>query len=321
MSKYFLAFTILLAFFLVYMRLAKHYNIIDKPNERSSHTKLTIRGGGIVFPIAAILWFFLFEFQQTWIIVGLVLISLISFLDDLLTIPNKIRIITHLLAVSLLFWSLQLFGFPWWVLVITYVFTIGWINTFNFMDGINGITALYSLSALFSFYWLSRSISFVDNDLLVLLGFSILIFSWFNIRKRASVFAGDVGSVSMAFLLAWFMISLISSTGQVGYILFFSVYAVDSVFTILFRLFKRENIFKAHRTHLYQYLCNELKWPHVKVAVLYAVIQLGVNAVAIFLINKGLMNFSLLVSVFGLLSGIYLFIRFRVLKKIEGLKG
>lgn len=317
LTNYFLAFTILLAFFLVYMRLAKHYNIIDRPNERSSHTKLTIQGSGIIFPIAAILWFFLFGFQQTWIIVGLVLIALISFLDDLMTIPNKIRIVTHLLAVSLLFGSLQLFGFPWWVLVIAYIFTIGWINTFNFMDGINGITALYSLSALFSFYWLSKSISFVDTDLLILLGFSILIFSWFNIRKRASVFAGDVGSVSMAFLLAWFMISLMSTTGQFGYILFFSVYAVDSVFTILFRLFKRENIFKAHRTHLYQFLCNELKWPHIRVSLLYAMVQLIINVMAIYLINSGVMNYVLLVSLFGVLSGIYLVIRFRVLKKMD----
>lgn len=319
MPIYLLAFVLLLAFFVLYFRMAKYFKIVDKPNERSSHTKLTIRGGGIIFTIAAIVWFFLFGFQETWIIIGLILIALISFLDDIMAIPNKIRISIHILAVSLLFWSLQVFGYPWCVLLIAYILTIGWINTFNFMDGINGITAFYSLSALFSFYWLSKSISFIDTNLLVLLGFSILIFSRFNIRKRASVFAGDVGSVSMAFLLAWFMISLMSTTGQIGYILFFAVYAVDSVFTILFRLFKRENIFKAHRTHLYQFLCNELKWSHVKVAVLYAIIQLGINAVAIYLINNGIMNFGLLVFIFGLLSVGYLFIRFRVLKKVEQL--
>jgi UDP-GlcNAc:undecaprenyl-phosphate GlcNAc-1-phosphate transferase len=317
MTIYIITFTILLAFMLVYFRIAKHFNIIDKPNERSSHSKITIRGGGIIFPIAALLWFFFFGFQQPWFIAGLIIVSLISFLDDIMNIPNTIRSIAHLLAVSLLFWQLQLFGLPWYILLSTYIITIGWINAVNFMDGINGITALYSLVAIISFYWLSQSISFVDTDILILLGFSVIIFSWFNLRKHARVFAGDIGSVSIAFLLAWFMISLIKTTNEVGYILFFAVYAIDSVITIMFRLYKRENIFKAHRSHLYQYLCNELKWSHISVSILYSIVQLLINIIALYLINSGNMSFVLLLFIFAFLSGIYLFIRFRILRKVE----
>lgn len=318
--NYLISSALLFIILQIYFFFAKKYTIIDKPNERSSHSKTTFRGGGIIFPIAALLWFFLFGFQQGYIVLGVVIIALISFLDDLKPVSNRIRIAAHLLAVSLLYGQLQVFGLPWYIVVLAYILTIGWINTFNFMDGINGITPLYSLIALGSFYYLSQNISFISPDLLIVLTISVLIFSWFNVRKRARVFAGDVGSVSLAFLLACFMISLIKTTNEVGYILFFAVYAIDSVYTIVFRLFKKENIFKAHRSHLYQYLANEMNWPHLKVSVLYALAQLIINAGAVYLIEAGFMSFALLLFIFAILSGIYLLLRFQVSKKLNQLE-
>lgn len=260
-----------------YFRLADHYNIIDKPNERSSHSKITIRGGGVVFPLAVILWYLFFGFSYPWFALGAVCISIISFLDDIYTLSTKPRLAVHLLSVIMLMYSLGLFAQPfyWWIIAI--ILIIGWINAFNFMDGINGITAFYSLSVLIPLYWLNSRLSFVADNLILVIAMAVVVFAFFNARKRARTFAGDVGSVSMAFILAFLMIRLIMATHSWVYIAFVGAYGVDAVLTIVHRLFKRENIFKAHRSHLYQYMANELKMPHVLVSSIYAVVQLLVS--------------------------------------------
>ena len=312
MFLYFIAFIILTLILLGYFRLANHFNIIDKPNERSSHNYVTIRGGGIVFPVATILWFVMFGFNQAWLVFGLFLLAAVSFLDDIITLSSKIRILIHFVAVTILFWQFGIFGLSAYIVVLAYLFTIGWINAFNFMDGINGITAFYGFVSLVSFAWINHSISFVSQDLIIILIISVLIFSFFNARSQAKTFAGDVGSVSMAFLLVWLMISLMIKTGRLEYILFFAIYGMDSVFTILFRLWRRENIFEAHRTHLFQFLSNELKWPHVLVSVIYGIVQVAINIVAILLITEERMTLRGLIVFFMALSVGYLIIRKRV---------
>jgi UDP-GlcNAc:undecaprenyl-phosphate/decaprenyl-phosphate GlcNAc-1-phosphate transferase len=237
---------------LVYFRIADRYNIIDKPNERSSHSNITIRGGGIIFPLAALLWFVFFGFGEIWAISGLLMIAVISFLDDLKPQSGRVRMAVQFVAVGLLFYGAGLFQLHFYWLFLAFLVGVFWINAFNFMDGINAITPFYSLALLGTFWFLNREIHFFDNDLIVVLGISLLIFSYFNARKRAKAFAGDVGSVCMAFLLWWMMLALILQTGRFEFILLFAVYGLDSVFTILFRLFRRENIFQAHRSHLYQ---------------------------------------------------------------------
>lgn len=317
MLLYIIAFIIIAGILPGYFRMADHFNIIDKPNERSSHSYITIRGGGIVFPAAALLWFLMYGFHQPWIIFALLLLATVSFLDDAKTLSSKIRIAVHLVAVCLLFWQIQLFDLPWYYILLACLMVTGWINAFNFMDGINGITAFYGLVALGTFAWLNRSIQFVSQELIILLIFSVLIFAFFNARKRAKTFAGDVGSVSLAFLLAWFIVSLIIKTGRFEYILFFAVYGIDSVITIMYRLQKRENIFEAHRTHLYQYLSNEFQWPHVIVSVIYSVIQLGINYIAVKLIAENKMNWQIFLLFLLVLSTIYMTARLLVLKEIK----
>lgn len=312
MFLYIIAFVILILILLGYFKLANHFNIIDKPNERSSHNYVTIRGGGIVFPMATILWFVMFDFNQAWLVFGLFLLAAVSFLDDIITLSSKIRILIHFVAVTILFWQLGIFGLSAYIVVLAYLLTIGWINAFNFMDGINGITAFYGFVSLVSFAWMNYSIGFVSQDLIVILIISVLIFSFFNARSRAKTFAGDVGSVSMAFLLVWLMISLMIKTGRLEYILFFAIYGIDSVFTILFRLWRRENIFEAHRTHLFQFLSNELKWPHILVSAIYGIVQIAINIVAIMLITEERMTLHGLIVFFMVLSVGYLIIRKRV---------
>lgn len=320
MYFYLISPVILLVALMVYFKIADHFNIIDKPNERSSHTYLTIRGGGVVFTFATFMWFLFYGQNQYWIVFALILMSVISFLDDVMTLSSKIRIIIHSVAVSILFWQLHIFELPWYIIVLSYIFTIGWINAFNFMDGINGITAFYGLTVLATFAWLNREIEFFSQELIIVLIFSLLVFSFFNARKRAKTFAGDVGSVSLAFLLAWLMIALIIKTGRIEYILLFAVYGIDSVLTIIRRLFRGENIFKAHRSHLYQFLCNELKWPHVLVAAIYSLIQFGINLIIIFLINLNKANVFVLIVTILILCIIYLIVRFLIDNRIKRLK-
>ena len=294
----------------LYFRLAKRLHILDIPGERSSHTKPTIRGGGIIFPLAVLLWFVFFGFGHPLAITGLLLIAAVSFADDLLNLPNSIRFVVHLMAVSLLFYELGLFGMHWYLVVAAYVISVGWINAFNFMDGINAITPFYTLVALVTFWYLGFTGLFImPQSLIIVTMISLLIFSWYNARKHARTFAGDVGSISMAFILAWLMLELMIQTRTFAWIMLFSVYGIDSVITIMIRLARRENIFRAHRLHLYQLLANEHRWPHLNVAGTYALIQLAINAVCIFLVSHKLMSLQVFAGILFVLTVGYLVVR------------
>jgi UDP-GlcNAc:undecaprenyl-phosphate/decaprenyl-phosphate GlcNAc-1-phosphate transferase len=309
---YTLSAIILTGILLLYFRMARRYSIVDQPNQRSSHKKSTIRGGGIIFPLAVVLWFLFFGFGQPWFIVGLVLMAAISFMDDVMVLSSVIRISVHFAAVTLLFWQAQLFSLPWPYILVAYIFTIGWINAFNFMDGINGITAFYALVALGTFWVMNHSVPFASSELIILLIICVLIFTFFNARKYAVTFAGDVGSISMAFLLAWLMASLMIKTSMVVYMLFFVVYGIDTVITLLYRLEKKENIFRPHRSHLYQLLSNEMKWPQLLVAALYAGIQLVINVGTVLLIENGRMTRGVFIGILGGLAMVYLIVRYWV---------
>lgn len=305
----------LLALELVYFKIADRYNIIDKPNHRSSHTTTTLRGGGILFPLAMLVACIIGDAPVVFTF-AVVLVGVISFIDDIRPLHQLPRFICHLIAIGLILFNLGLLkGNALFWLPLLVVLAIGWVNAFNFMDGINGITVLYSLCSIVSFGFIYRND--VTFELLVIIGIACLIFAFFNVRKKAKTFAGDVGSVSMAIFLTFFMIKLIYETSEIGYLLFFSVYGVDAVITIGYRLKNKENIFEAHRTHLYQYLANELKLPHVTVALSYALIQLIINCVVIQAVNHQIMSFTIFILMLVILSVLYLIVRIFVLKKIK----
>lgn len=299
-----------------YLYLAQRFNIIDHPNERSSHQNITIRGGGIIFPIAVILWFLRFGQPYPWFATGLVLIAIISFLDDRFTLNTRPRLAVHLGAVFLLLWQSGFATLPGWAWLAAFILVIGWLNTFNFMDGINGITVFYALSVILPIWFLNQDLALVQDSLLYVIGISLLVFAWFNARKRARTFAGDVGSVSMGFVLAFLLIQLILATGQWYWVLLVSVYGVDSVITILQRLQRRENIFEAHRTHLYQYLANELGRPHVSISLAYALIQLAISALTVFAFRQNWSPWWGGVALL-LLALLYILLKRKVLMRVQ----
>lgn len=280
---------ILIALFvleLLYFKVANHFNIIDKPNERSSHTAVTLRGGGIIFYFAALIYFFLSDFQYPYFFLGLTLMTLVSFLDDIYTLSNKIRLLIHFSSVLLMTYQLQLFSMPWYYLLITFVVVVGVINAYNFMDGINGITACYSLSVGILLLLVNFKLNFIAQDLLIYTLLGVGVFAFFNFRQKAKCFAGDVGSVSIAFILLFVLGALIIHSGNLIYILFLAVYGIDAVWTIIRRVSLRENIFEAHRSHLYQYLGNEAGVNKLWISFSYGLLQIVVGLMVIWVASE-----------------------------------
>ena len=275
-----LVFTVLMLF---YFKIANHYQIIDLPNERSSHSTTTIRGGGVIYLVAALVA--VFYNPEEWLsILGLLIIGVISFFDDRFTLSRGLRIMVHLVAVTLLLLSLNVFQlFSWPLMIGLYILVIGIINAYNFMDGVNGITGSYSLVILLGLLYINTyKIEFIEEDLIILPILASLVFLFFNFRKVARCFAGDVGSVTLAFWIIWLLLALMLKTKDFSYILFLAVYGVDSIFTIIHRLIRKENIFLPHRIHFYQILANDCKIPHLIVSSIYAVIQFFIILLVIF---------------------------------------
>ena len=259
---------------LFYFHIADKYNIIDKPNERSSHTRITLRGGGIIFYLGALAYFLTSQFEYPWFMLALTLVTAISFVDDIRSMSQGLRLVFHFTAMGLMFYQWELFALPWWTVGVALIVCTGIINAYNFMDGINGITGGYSLVVLGTLAFINhRVVSFVEPGLIYTMLCAVLVFNFFNFRKRAKCFAGDVGSVSIAFIILFLIGKLIIDTEDFSWIVLLAVYGVDSVLTIVHRLMLHENIGLPHRKHLYQIMANELKIPHVAVSLTYMVVQ------------------------------------------------
>lgn len=316
MNLYFIVVILLILFALelLYFKIADHFNIIDKPNHRSSHTSVTIRGGGIIFSLSLLfLYPFFARIQYPYFSIGLFIISLISFMDDIKHVSNRVRILFHLIAVALLFWQLNLYILPFYWIIIALVFVIGTINAINFMDGINGITGIYSLVTLGTLYYVNTTVNFIAPSLILIAFLSVLVFGFFNFRIKARCFAGDVGSVGIAFIILFLILQLINITQNINYILLLFIYGLDAFSTIIFRIIRKENIFEAHRSHFYQYWANNKKKPHLLVAALYGFSQLIINYLILAFKAYSLLNF-----VFIMISGLIVFVGVRFLT--EGYK-
>lgn len=320
MIEYLLIFITLFILIQTYFAIADKYNIIDKPNHRSAHSQITLRGGGIIFPIAFII-FCIFNYKQAiemyWSFgLGLLAICLVSFIDDVRTLSGKIRITVHFLSVALLLNFTETFSMmPIWVWPLFFIMIIGTLNAYNFMDGINGMTGAYTLITLLTLWYINRDIiSFTQDDFIIYAILASLVFLFFNFRKKAKCFAGDVGSMGIGFWLIALITLLIMKTQDYKYILLFSVYGMEVVLTIIERIMLRENIFEAHRRHLYQLLANEKKMSHLVISLIYAVTQMMVN---VFLIYSKLPVYIVIVIIFIPLGSIYLFLKLSLKKKVQ----
>ena len=282
---YILIFIVLIAAELMYFKIADRFNIIDKPNQRSSHTRIVLRGGGIIFTIALWIWSIWYGFQYPWLLAGVTLAAGISFVDDIHSLPDSLRLVVQFASMFMVFQEVGLLQWDmWWIVACALIACVGATNIYNFMDGINGITGGYSLAMLIPLFLLNRRYAFMEESLLIVVGLSLLVFCLFNFRKKAKCFAGDVGSIGIALILTFCMARLMMVTGDVAWIVLFLIYGVDGILTICHRIMLHENLGQAHRKHAYQLMANELKIPHVVVSTIYMVLQLGVSLIAIYVI-------------------------------------
>lgn len=285
----------------IYFYLADKYQIIDKPNQRSSHSVVTIRGGGVVFIFGAITFSLLNGFAYPFLLGALIITGVVSFWDDVQGISRRIRFLSHFLAIVLVLIECDLIHFNWWVIPL-FILLIGIVNAYNFMDGINGITGFYSL-AIFVPFWIVEQ-DYLLNEFMLISILSLLVFLFFNARKKAKCFAGDIGSISMALMVLFIVLMKINETGKFELISVLFVYGIDSIFTILQRLLGNENIFDAHRKHLYQYLANEFKIGHIWVSSGYGLLQLFFNFWLLF-VEPSRMHVAIVVIAFSFLYIVY----------------
>ena len=278
---------------IVYFRVAGHYNIIDKPSERGSSKFVTLRGGGIIFYLGAWVWFLLSGFHYPFFFAGLSIVSMLSFVDDIHSLSPLLRLPLQFIGILLLLCQLVFSlcngscadsaHIPY---IIFFVFAglivcTGAMNIFNFMDGINGITGGYSLIVLTAILYTlnshtmqaGESLGHWVSSLVTITLLADVVFCFFNFRSRAKCFAGDVGSVSIAFIILFSLGFIIVQTRDLSLLSFLVVYGVDGCLTIIHRLMLHEKISLPHRKHLYQIMANELHVPHVAVSLAYMAVQ------------------------------------------------
>ena len=307
--KYITIALLLLLAELVYFRIADHFNIIDKPNQRSSHTRIVLRGGGIIFLIGSWIWSAIFGFQYPWFLAAVTLAAGVSFIDDIHSLPDSVRLVVQFIAMGLMSFQLDMIHTNlWWAVILALIVCVGATNIYNFMDGINGITAGYSLAVLAPLLLLNLKGEFVENSFIIVTILSVLVFSYFNFRpkNKAKCFAGDVGSVGIAFILLFMIGCLIMKTKDITWLIFLIVYGVDGCCTIVHRIMLHEQLGEAHRKHAYQLMANELGMSHVGVSLIYMVIQLVISLVMVYLIpNTVVAHWIYLVAVIIVLAATY----------------
>ncbi len=322
---------LLLAAELIYFRIANHFNFIDKPNERSSHSTIVLRGGGILFVIALWIWgltpvhspvgegSIMALSWYPWMFVAVTLAAGVSFIDDIHSLPGSVRLVTQFVAMLLMFYQLGMLQWElWWAVIIALIVCVGATNIINFMDGINGITGAYAMATLLPLIMKNEELSmkngegFVEESLMIVVLLSVLVFSYFNFRPsgKAKCFAGDVGSIGMAFILLFIIGLKVMETGDVTYLVFLVLYGLDGVITICHRIMLHENLGEAHRKHSYQIMANELKMSHVTVSLIYAVTQLCINLVFVYVIpNTVLAHWIYMIAVIVVFGAGFLLFR------------
>ena len=304
--QYILNFIILIFLAFLYKYIAIRYKIIDKPNHRSSHATPTIRGGGILFLIAVWIFFFTSNFQYPLFCLGVSIIGVVSFVDDLITLSPKFRLPIQFLSVALVFLELE-FGVGLFIglLIVSVLF----INTYNFMDGINGITGFYSITVLVGVFTVNYNEHIINSDLLIFSFLSLVVFGYFNFRRKAIMFAGDVGSISIAMLVLFCVLFLMKSLAAPILLLLVVVYGVDALITMVYRVYLKEKITDAHRHHIYQKLVDTFKFSHLKISSVYALIQLCINVIVFFNYKQSMQfQYVLLFSIICILIFLYIIV-------------
>jgi UDP-N-acetylmuramyl pentapeptide phosphotransferase/UDP-N-acetylglucosamine-1-phosphate transferase len=314
-------------FFLIW---SKKNQILDIPNERSSHRKPTPVGGGIVFVSVSLLLFLIYlisaEKEIPWSYFGgAVLIAAVSWLDDLYSIPAVVRFFFHSLAALLVIVGLGVFDNIYlpvigalqignFVYGLWFLWIVWLINAYNFMDGIDGIAGIQAVSAALAWAFLGYLQGIEEVFLFGLLTafsiFGFLLYNW----QPAKIFMGDVGSAFLGYTFAVFPLFFAGKTGDdsgsflIVSVLFVWLFVFDTVRTFFVRLIKGETVWKAHRRHLYQRLVIR-GFSHQFVTILYGTLSVLISILTIMRLYFGVLNDLFLYFMVGLVSaGLLIFV-------------
>lgn len=262
------------SFFLtaVLRRYALSRSLMDVPNERSSHSISTPRGGGVAIVVAFLLALsLLFCVERIalsdflGIALGGMFIAAIGFLDDHGHIAARWRLLGHFLAaVSVLFWlgglpKIVLFGVNVELLWLSYpiaTFYLVWmLNLYNFMDGIDGLASVEAICVCMGacvLYWVLGLDELVFGPLL--LAAAVAGFLYWNFPP-AKIFMGDAGSGFLGIVLGALSLQAAWANPVLlwGWLILLGVFIVDATFTLSRRLLRGDKVYEAHRSHAYQF--------------------------------------------------------------------
>jgi UDP-N-acetylmuramyl pentapeptide phosphotransferase/UDP-N-acetylglucosamine-1-phosphate transferase len=314
--NYLLVLLILWAAAMAYFFIARRLGIVDRPNHRTMHHSPTIRGGGIIFLLIPWLSHWLFCPINPYFLYSFTAVGVLSFVDDVRSLPSSIRMFLQFVAMGVIVGETGFYDIhPFWGSIVVLI-GAGVLNAYNFMDGINGMTAGYSIVTIATLLLINCFVvPFASEHLMIVALLALLVFSFYNFRSRAACFAGDVGSVSMAFLVLYLLLLLIQHTGNYIFILLLALYGVDTVLTILHRMYHRENIFEAHRSHLFQIIVFHGKWRHISMSAAYMAVQLAVNGLILLVFGFSVaVQVAAAIVLLFLLSVAYVIIRRHYLK-------
>ncbi len=307
---------------LAYFPIARRLKLYDIPNERSSHTNIAFRGGGVIVPLTLLLYLIFFgrDKNDIYLISGVLLAASVSFYDDYKGANIFLRLMCHFVAVGLILKQIveDVPHEPLEIILITIV-CVAAVNAYNFMDGINAITGLYTLSIYETIIvyqtYISPNVLLFNPNLIIILIVAIIIFGFYNFRSKAIVFAGDVGSVSLGLLAVFYILKLIFYNENIIFLSMVAVYGVESGLTIFYRLYKGQNIFQAHRLHLFQDLVNKVGFSHLKTSLLYTLVQVIINTgmiIAVYYNYNGYLYFTYIII---LLVSLYIILKYHIKKK------
>jgi UDP-N-acetylmuramyl pentapeptide phosphotransferase/UDP-N-acetylglucosamine-1-phosphate transferase len=319
----------------IFYRWSLQRKFLDIPNERSSHTTPTVRGGGLIIVLICLTAYTLYTFFVTdnfqWsYLVGASLVALISWLDDLNTISSGWRFLVHALSAAIVILTLghfQMFYLPFFGkinfgaagAVVTFFWIVWMTNAYNFMDGIDGIAGMQAVTA--GIGWLAvgnllgvPSMSFYGG-VVAFSSLGFLIHNW----PPAKIFMGDVGSAFLGYSFAVLPILSIHESGENAInqmfllniaVLLVWLFVFDTLFTFVRRVLNGEKVWEAHRGHVYQKLVVE-GLPHQSVTILYGLFSALIALITgLCLINKDIWEIVLLFIISFQMLSLLIYLQF-----------
>lgn len=242
-----------------------------------------------------------------YFIYGILILTLVNVIDDLVEVYYVWRLMIQFIACSFLLMQNNLFYSYWSPLLL--IVTVGYLNAFNFMDGINGMVSGYSLAILIPLLVVLKNLDFSFSLSIII---ALIAFLFFNFRLKEKAWLGDTGSMGLAFIILNLVFSNFKGYQLYMFLSLASIFIIDAGITLLQRQLSNENVFTRHHKHFYQYIRDYLNWDVRLISFIYFAVQFSINLI---LLSSNSRNFNLF---FTITSTVIILLVYIVLKgKIE----